>query len=118
MHSELRLHHVNAQQLLQQYVERRLCSGLSRFAERLGRVTVRIVASDNSKTDAIMCRIAVDLHSFGVITAEASDPDVYTAIDRCTARIARRCASRCSRERNSRPARISIRDPWTLPIAS
>jgi ribosome-associated translation inhibitor RaiA len=66
----------------------------------------------------MVCRITANLHSFGVITAEASDPDVYLAIDRCMARLARRCASRCTRQRGARPARISIRVPWSLPIAS
>ena len=118
MRSELRLHHVNAQQLLHRYVERRLNFGLSRFGERLGRVMVRIRASERDKTDAIVCRITADLHSFGVITAEAVDPDVYAAIDRCINRLARRCATQCSRERRPRPARISTPNSWTLPVAS
>jgi ribosomal subunit interface protein len=118
MHSELKLHHVNAEHLIHRYVERRLSFGLSRFGDRLGRVTVRIGASDRGKSEAMVCRITADLHSFGVITAEASDPDIYIAVDRCTARLARRCASRCGRRRNARPARISIRAPWALPAAS
>jgi ribosome-associated translation inhibitor RaiA len=118
MHTELKLRHVNAEQLLLGYIERRLEFALARFGDKLGCITVRIGASGRSKTDATLCRITADLHSFGSIVAEASDPDVYTAIDRCTARFARRCASRYTRQRSARAAKISIRVPWSLPIAS
>jgi ribosomal subunit interface protein len=118
MHTELKLHHIKAEQLLLGHVERRFSRALARFGDKLGRITVRIGVSGRGRTDTIVCRISADIHSFGFIVAEASDANMYTALDRCTARFARRCASRCMRQRSARAARFSIRSPWSLPIAS
>jgi ribosomal subunit interface protein len=110
MHSELKVQHVSTERLLADYVNRRLDFALSRFGERIGRVTTRITATAGSRPE-LRCRITSDFHPFGPIHAEATDADVYTAIDRCTGRLARRCASKCSRARSGTSARMSIRVP-------
>jgi ribosomal subunit interface protein len=117
MHIELKLHQVNPEELLMSYVERRLNFGLNRFGERVGRVTTRIRVSDGSTPEEITCRITADLRPFGAILAEATDADVYTAIDRCVARLARRCDSKCARPRSARSSRTSIRTSKLFPAA-
>jgi ribosomal subunit interface protein len=117
MHTELKLHRVNPEELLMSYVERRLDFNLSRFGERVGRVTTRIRVSDATTPREITCRISAHLHPFGSILAEATDADVYTAIDRCVARLARRCDSKCDRPRTARSSRTSIRTSKLFPAA-
>jgi ribosomal subunit interface protein len=108
MYLEFKLHQVNPEELLMSYVERRLRFGLSRFGDRVGRVTTRIRAS-GSAPGGITCRISADLRPFGAILAEATDGDVYAAIDRSVARLARRCDSKYTRSRSARSSRTSIR---------
>jgi ribosomal subunit interface protein len=117
MHLEFKLHQVNTEELLMSYVERRLYFGLSRFGERIGKVTTRIRVSEGSTPGEITCRISADLRPFGTVMAEAADADVYTAIDRCVARLARRCDSKCTRSRSARSSRTSIRTSRLFPAA-
>jgi ribosomal subunit interface protein len=117
MHIELKLREVNPEELLMRYVERRLNFSLSRFGDRVGKVTTRIRVSDSSTPEEITCRVSADLHPFGVILAEATDADVYTAIDRCVARLARRCESKCARPRSTRSSRTSVRTSKLFPAA-
>ncbi len=111
MHTEFKLHHVSPERLLSEYVERRLNFALSRFGERIGRVTTRISILSASRSQDLLCRINADLHPFGVVTAEAVDVDVYSAIDRCVSRLARICQSKCARPRSRTVSRSSIRIP-------
>lgn len=97
MQLELKLHRVRSEQLLQSYIERRLSFGLSRFNGRMGRVAARIGLSEGKAPAVMTCHFSADLRPFGVITAEASDNDIYTAIDRAAGRLARRCESKCAR---------------------
>lgn len=117
MHIELKLHQVDPEKLLKSYVERRVNFGLSRFGERVGKVTTRIRVSDSGTAEDVTCRMSADLHPFGAILAEATDTDVYTAIDRCVARLARRCDSKCARPRSARSSRTSIRTSRLFPAA-
>ena len=117
MHIELKLREVDPRELLMSYVERRLNFSLSRFGDRVGRVTTRIRVSDVSTPEEITCHMSADLHPFGAILAEATDADVYTAIDRSVARLARRCESKCARSRSARSSRTSIRTSRLFPAA-
>lgn len=114
MHTELRLHNVNAEQLLLSYVDRRLAFSLSHMAERMGRVTTRIGTPAPGRGE-LTCRMTADCRPFGPVTAEASDMDVYAAIDRCAGRLARRCHSKVLRSRMDRANRVSIRFPNIQP---
>src|SRR4051812_8199205 len=109
MHMEFKFHQLNPEELLMSYVERRLHFALSRFGDRVGKVTTRIRLSHASTPGEIMCRTSADLRPFGAVVAEAADADVYTAIDRCIARLARRCDSKCTRSRGTRSSRTTIR---------
>lgn len=115
MHTELKLHHVSPERLLRDYVERRLNFAVSRFGDRIVNVTTRITSAGD-KPEQLACHMTADLPPFGVITAEAIDEDVYSAIDRCAGRLARRCQSKRARPR-SRSDRASIRIPGRLVAA-
>lgn len=110
MQTELKVHRVNSEELLHQYVERRLSYLLSRFGDRIGKVTARLASSGSASSD-LVCRMTAELRPFGVITAEATDPDAYSAIDRCAGRLARRCESKCARPRGNTQNRATIRMP-------
>lgn len=109
MRSQFKLHHVNAERLVSDYVERRLGFALGRFAHRIGSVTTAIRADGPRFGNEMTCRISADVQPFGVISAEAVDPDVYAAIDRCAGRLARRCQAKFARPRSRRESRASVR---------
>lgn len=111
MYIEVKLHRISAEKLISDYIERRLHFALSRFGERVGRVTTRISAHVGNRSDGLTCRITADLRPFGVISAEASDTEVFGAVDRCIGRLARQCHSKCTRSRNGQLRRVSIRVP-------
>jgi ribosomal subunit interface protein len=117
MHVELKLQQVNPEKLLLDYAQRRLHFVLGRFGERIGKVTTRISVSPDRGSTELICRVSAELRPFGVITAEATESDVYTSIDRCAGRLARRCASKCERQRDGRLSRKSIRVPMSHPAA-
>lgn len=106
MRIELKLHHLNTEELLFKYVVRRLNFVLSRFGNRIGKVTVRLSAPNNSE---LACLMTAELHSFGVITAESVDVDAFSAIDQSAGRLARRCDSKCNRLRGGVLDRATIR---------
>ena len=78
---------------IRNYVERRLCFSLGRFASRLGRVSVRI-ADVNGPRGGVdkACRISVKLvHSGETVVQETVDANLYVAIDHATDRIGQTC---------------------------
>ncbi len=105
MHVDLRLQHADAHEVVRGYVERRLRFALSRFGANVGRVIVRLTAESASW----ICRLQTEIPRFGSVSAEASDSDIYAAIDRAAGRLARQCLRRYQRERTLRAARLSIR---------
>ncbi len=108
MRVELKLHHVNSDEFILNYIERRLSFGFSRFGDRIGTVTTRIGESEDAHSPGVTCRMIADLHPFGTVMTEATDADVYTAIDRCAGRLARRCESKCARPRTDNRTTIRI----------
>jgi|SRR5512146_811082 ribosome-associated translation inhibitor RaiA len=116
MHTEIKLLQIDSDRLISDYVVRRLSFALGRFGERIGKVTTRIGVASSGAPQDLVCRIAAEFHPFGVVTAEAIDPDVYTAIERCVSRLERRCQSKCARRRNG-SSRDSIRIPIQKPAA-
>ncbi len=116
MQTEIKIMQVNSDKLISDYVLRRLSFALSRFGERIGKVTTRISAASNGAPQGLVCRITADIKPFGLVTAEAIDVDVYTAIERGVSRLERQCQSKCSRKRSG-PGRDSIRIPTQKPAA-
>jgi len=91
---------------IRSYVERRLCFALSRFASRLGRVSVRMTDVDGPHGGVEKsCRIQVKLvHSGQTVAIETVDASPYAAIDHATDRIGHSCGRELRRLRE--------RDPW------
>ncbi len=117
MQTEIKLFEINSDRLLSDYVVRRLSFALSRFGERIGKVTTRIGVASTGAPQNLVCRITAEFHPFGLVTAEAIDPDVYSAIERSVSRLERQCQSRYSRNRRSSSGRDSIRIPSHKPAA-
>lgn len=81
-------------------IERRLCFALSRFADRIGRVTVR-VADINGPRGGVdkQCRIVVKLRPGGEVVIEDTASDLETAIDRGADRVQRAVVRALARTR-------------------
>lgn len=116
MHTEVKILQVNSDRLISDYVVRRLNFALSRFGERIGKVTTRISGASNGAPQNLVCRITAEIHPFGMVTAEATDPDVYSAIERSVNRLERQCQSKCVRKRSG-SSRDSIRISHQKPAA-
>ncbi len=85
----------------QNYVERRLCFSLGRFAGQIGRVSVRISDANgpSGRVDKA-CRIGVKLGRSGqVVVQETVDANLYAAIDHATDRIGQACGRELRRLR-------------------
>jgi ribosome-associated translation inhibitor RaiA len=111
MYTELKMIRITPELLLKSYVDRRLHFALSRFGSRIGRVTVTISLVSSGRPGDLRCRIIADMRPFGAITAEGTDLDAHSAIDRAIGRLLRRCDSKCVRQRNGAGRRTSIRIP-------
>ncbi len=111
MHTTLKLHRVDPERTLKEYVERRLHFTLSRFTDRIDNLSVRITCSAPGGTQEVNCHITANVRPFGMITAEALEADVYSSVDLCAARFARQCHSTLTRSRDGRLGRMSIRVP-------
>lgn len=72
------------------HVERRLRFALSRFAGRVQAVSVRLT-DDNGPRGGVdkACRLRVHLRGAGLVRVEELDSDLYAAVDRAVARLAR-----------------------------
>jgi ribosomal subunit interface protein len=109
MRLEVRLHDADAQQILREYVQRRLAFAVSRFNDRIGTVTFSIRSGSSERRGDFTCKVNVELHPFGAVRAQAAHPDVYSAIDQAVGRVARQCARKIERPRMMRSSRMSIR---------
>ncbi len=116
MHTEVKILQINSDKLISDFVVRRLNFALSRFGERIGKVTTKIGIASTGTPQSLVCRITAELHPFGVVTAEAIDPDVYSAIERSVSRLERQCHSKCAR-RWGGSSRDSIRISNQGPVA-
>jgi ribosome-associated translation inhibitor RaiA len=110
MHTEVKILQIDSNRLIADYVARRLSFALGRFGERIGKVTARIAVASAGTPPNLVCRITAEFPPFGVLTAEALDPDVYSAIERSVGRLERQCQSKCARRRGG-SNRDSIRIP-------
>ena len=82
---------------LRAHVERRLSFALSRFGERIARVTVRLSEGGDAGT---RCQIDVGLRP-RVIKVEDTNSDVFAAVDHAANRVSRSVARTLERERTS-----------------
>ncbi len=106
MYVELRTVSTVATEVLQSYIERRLRFSLSRFGERVGRVSVT-VSCDNAGT--FTCRIHTEMMPFGAVSVRETDLDLFAAMDRATGKLGRLFKKELERAREIRNSRESVR---------
>jgi ribosome-associated translation inhibitor RaiA len=88
---------------LRKYIERRLDFTLGRFAERVGRVRVKISGLNGSRGGTTAsCRISADLSPSGRVALQETDIDLYAAIDSAVNRVGRLLSQRLERLRESK----------------
>lgn len=109
MRLEVKLRDTDAQGILRDYVQRRLAFAIGRFSDRIDGVTFSIQADSFERRGNFTCKVNVELQPFGAVQAEATNRDVYAAIDHTVRRLARRCARKVERPRMMRSSRMSIR---------
>jgi len=83
---------VDVTAVLRDHVERRLGLALARFADQIGRVTVRFSHADGDPSGAHMrCRIEVGLRPQR-LDVEDTDADLFAAVNHATERASRSVA--------------------------
>lgn len=92
MKVEIRERGVEVTEVLRAHVERRLGLALGRFADRIGRVTVRFSgANGRTGEQATRCRIDVSLRPRNVRAGD-TDADLFAAVDNASDRLSRSVA--------------------------
>ncbi len=112
MSLEIRNQNIEMSDALRTYVERRLGYALRKFTKSLRHVTIRL--SDlNGPRGGIdkRCQISAEVRASRPVSLQATDADLYAAIDRAAARVERTLARCVGRARESRRGRKSIRKP-------
>ena len=95
----VRGHNVAVTAALRAHIERRIAFALSRFGEKVGRVTVHCTDTcDQPSGGGKRCQIAVDLQR--AVRVQETDPDLFTAISRAADRAERSVARALERDRD------------------
>ena len=90
MEVRIRGRNIELTEALRVHVERRLQFALSRFGERIGRVTVRLVNINGPRgSEDKICLIDLILRPAGRILVEDVNGDLHAAIDRAAERTGR-----------------------------
>lgn len=110
MELEIRVQHTDLTEALRSYVERRLRFSLGRFGGRVGRVTVRIFDLNGPRGgNDKCCRLSAGVVPSGGVGVEATDANLYAAIDRATERLGRSFRRHLDRMRTARTRHESVR---------
>jgi ribosomal subunit interface protein len=88
MKIQIRSRDIEVSEILRTHVERRLGLALGRFAERIGRVTVRLSDAGQLQS-ATRCHIEVGLRPSGSVWAEDTNADLIAGVDNATDRVSR-----------------------------
>jgi putative sigma-54 modulation protein len=110
MRLDIRIQKLELPRAVKQYVERRLCFGLSRFERQIRGITIRLfdINGPRGGTDKC-CRIAVRLIPSGVIVIQEVNSDLFAAIDRASERAGQTLSRRLHRDRTLTTQRESVR---------
>jgi ribosome hibernation promoting factor len=112
MSLEIRNQNIEMSDGLRSYIERRLGFALRKFTKVLGRVTVRLSDLNGPRGGLDKrCQISANFRPFQAVSLQATDADLYAAIDRAAGRLERSLAHCVGRKRESRRGRKSIRKP-------
>lgn len=90
MQVDIRARKIEVDEALRSHVDRRLRFALSRFGERIARVTIRFEDANGARGGVDkQCQIAVALRPSGSVLVEDIDADLRAVVDRAAARAAR-----------------------------
>ena len=119
MKLEIRGRHVEINEVIRAYAERRLSFALDRFAERIKivRLTVGDVNSSRGGVDK-HCQIAVSFMYSSPITIESCDSTVQGAIDRVFSKVGSLVARHFGRNRERRRSTRLARQLFESPFVS
>ncbi len=103
MYVKIEAHNAEISRTSREWIERRLLFALSRFGDRIRRVTA-LVEDINGPRGGVdqRCRIDVLLAPSKRIAAEATDADAFGAVSRAAERVARRVRDALDRNRTVR----------------
>lgn len=102
MQVDIRARKILVDEALRAHVDRRLRFALSRFGERVVRVTVRFEDANGARGGVDkQCRIDVALRPSGSILVEDIDADLHAVVDRAADRAARAVSRDLQRRRDS-----------------
>ncbi len=103
MHLDMRGRNLNLTPAMIERIDRRMRFALSRFADRIGRVSVRIADLNGLRGGADkQCRIVVTIRAAEPVRVEDMDADLEAAVDRAADRVQRCVARAIERERSTR----------------
>jgi ribosomal subunit interface protein len=88
---------------LREHIEHRLYFALSRFSPKIARVSVRVedINGPRGGVDK-QCKIVVKLDRLGELSVEATDAEVYAAVDSAADRVGRTVRRELERRRTMR----------------
>jgi ribosomal subunit interface protein len=110
MKLEIRVRHTGLPEALRSYVERRLRFSPGRFGGRVGRVTARIFDLNGPRGgNDKCCRLSAGVVPTGGLVVEATDADLYAAINRATERLGRSFRRHLERRRTAMTGHESVR---------
>ena len=90
MQVDIRARKIEIDEALRSHVDRRLRFALSRFGERIAKVTIRFEDANGARGGVDkQCQIAVALRPSGNVLVEDIDADLRAVVDRAAARAAR-----------------------------
>lgn len=88
---------------LHDYISKRLAYSLSHGAARIGRVIVRLCASNEPRDLAKRCHLELRLKGLPAVVVEDTEADIYRAIDRAAERAGRTLARRLAHSQQDVP---------------
>ena len=121
MDIEIRTQNVELSDALRHYIERRLGYAVRPFRRNLDAVTVRLIDLNGPRGGVDKrCRIIATQHPIGTLLAQATDVDLYAAVDRPAHRLERTISAQCKRTLRSKKGQLSLRKtapPVTSDVA-
>ncbi|HEY7351793.1 MAG TPA: HPF/RaiA family ribosome-associated protein [Terriglobales bacterium] len=106
MHIRTRVTESDISKAFSAYIERRLRFALGRFADRVGRVNVRLKADGPG---GHQCHMTAQIVPFGRVMASENDFDLFTAVDRAAGKLGQQFGRALERMRDAKVGPQSVR---------
>ena len=112
MEVEVRIQGTDLGEAIRRYAARRIRFALGRFGSRVGRVTVRISDINGARGGVDQCcHISAEIPPRGEVVLDQVDADLFSAIDRASARVGEALRRETQRNRDARTRRETVRIP-------